>query len=393
MPIENDTLKKPEKGSFSEAMSAPQNHAQKNISSKPLPKHKTNYGIELLRILSMYFIIVLHVLGQGGVSTAAKQGSAQYNASWIMLAFTYCAVNCYGFISGYVGFRSRFKLSKLIILWLTVVSINCGIWLIFYFFSPSLTDVYPISRCFTPLMGNQYWYFTCYFGLYILSPVLNAAIRSLAKGTYAFMLLLSLPVFSLLPYYAQKDLFVTNTGYSLIWLILLYLTGAYFKLHVHFKKRKTWICLCLVLYAASALFIALRKFSAESRIMQSDQEYTPFYSDYSYTSLPVIICSVCLFIVFSQICINRNVPQKIISFFSKATFSIYIAHTNHFIWGGILEDRFTDFAAINAEKTVVFTLAVAAVIFIICLIFEKIRKFIFSILKIEILLKKIPFLN
>ena len=67
MPIENDTLKKPEKGSFSEAMSAPQNHAPKNISSKSLPKHKTNYGIELLRMLSMYFIIVLHVLGQGGV--------------------------------------------------------------------------------------------------------------------------------------------------------------------------------------------------------------------------------------------------------------------------------------------------------------------------------------
>ena len=62
MLIGNDTLKKLEKGGFSEAMSAPQNHAQKNISSKPLPKHKTNYGIELLRILSMYFIIILHVL-------------------------------------------------------------------------------------------------------------------------------------------------------------------------------------------------------------------------------------------------------------------------------------------------------------------------------------------
>ena len=44
---------------------------------------KKTYGIEWLRILSMYMVAVLHTLGQGGIIGSFKQGD---------LSFSYCVV-------------------------------------------------------------------------------------------------------------------------------------------------------------------------------------------------------------------------------------------------------------------------------------------------------------
>ena len=42
-------------------------------------KHEINYGIEWLRILSMYMVAVLHTLGQGGILGSFKQGDLSFS--------------------------------------------------------------------------------------------------------------------------------------------------------------------------------------------------------------------------------------------------------------------------------------------------------------------------
>lgn len=37
-----------------------------------------NYGVDLLRIISMYLVIILHVLGQGGILSNATEFSLTY---------------------------------------------------------------------------------------------------------------------------------------------------------------------------------------------------------------------------------------------------------------------------------------------------------------------------
>ena len=79
-----------------------------------------NYGVDLLRILSMFFVIILHCLGKGGVLDAAKQGTAQYSSAWFLEAVAYCAVNIFGMISGYVGYSDmpkKTKYSNWILMW------------------------------------------------------------------------------------------------------------------------------------------------------------------------------------------------------------------------------------------------------------------------------------
>ena len=52
---------------------------------------KRNYGVDALRILAMYMIVVLHVLGQGGDSGC---GAARNGAVFCGMAYGNCFVLC-----------------------------------------------------------------------------------------------------------------------------------------------------------------------------------------------------------------------------------------------------------------------------------------------------------
>ncbi len=91
-----------------------------------------NAGIDFLRIFAMFMIVVTHVLGKGGVrDSVAGTVDVHFLQTWIIQASVYVAVNCYALISGYVGFRSNFKYSKVVNLWLQVAFYSIGITLFF----------------------------------------------------------------------------------------------------------------------------------------------------------------------------------------------------------------------------------------------------------------------
>ena len=44
---------------------------------------KRNYGIDILKILSMFMVVVLHVLGQGGVLKHALDLTLNDTVAWL----------------------------------------------------------------------------------------------------------------------------------------------------------------------------------------------------------------------------------------------------------------------------------------------------------------------
>lgn len=120
---------------------------------------------------------------------------------------------------------------------------------------------FSLEACLKPLLTNEYWYVTAYFGLSVLTPVLNAA-AELPKKTFAEMLIGLFACFVLLPKIADNDLFLTRSGYSTLWLMLLYLVGMFCRLHFHPKKRgrlcgAAWSCRIRASFRVSALAEAL----------------------------------------------------------------------------------------------------------------------------------------
>ncbi|MBQ6946801.1 MAG: acyltransferase, partial [Clostridia bacterium] len=90
-------------------------------NNKPVVR---NEGIDLLRIISMFMVVLLHVLGVGGLLKAANDAPIGYEALRVLQIGATCAVNCYGLISGYVGYKGKFKLSSIALMWLQVFLIS-----------------------------------------------------------------------------------------------------------------------------------------------------------------------------------------------------------------------------------------------------------------------------
>ena len=79
-----------------------------------------NYGIDLLRIVAMFFICILHICGQAGAMLRVSGYTGSYYACWFLETAAYCAVDIYGLISGFAGVDAKHRPSRLAELWLRV---------------------------------------------------------------------------------------------------------------------------------------------------------------------------------------------------------------------------------------------------------------------------------
>ena len=76
---------------------------------------KRNANIELLRILSMFMVLVLHALGWSGA--LEHLSGAQYWVYWFIEALAIIAVNVFMLISGYFQVTCFFKIKNVRKIW------------------------------------------------------------------------------------------------------------------------------------------------------------------------------------------------------------------------------------------------------------------------------------
>ena len=190
-------------------------------------KHEKNYGIEWLRILSMYMVAVLHTLGQGGILGSFKQGDLSFSIAWFLETAAFGAVDCFALISGYVGYHSHFRYKKGLRLWFQTFFYTLGITIVFAIFMPEAVTNDQWIAAFFPIMKKQYWYMTAYAGLFILIPILNRAIVNLSGRELLKICIAIFLVFSLIPTLLNETVFGLGGGYSAIWLLLLYICGGF----------------------------------------------------------------------------------------------------------------------------------------------------------------------
>ncbi len=120
-----------------------------------MPKDKLkqrNFGIDLLKIVSMLLVVILHIIGKGGVLGVVEPGTYRYVASWLVEIGAYCAVNCFALASGYTGFRSSRRPSNLLLLWLRVLFYSVGITVCFAVLSPDSVTPGQWRAAFLPTM-------------------------------------------------------------------------------------------------------------------------------------------------------------------------------------------------------------------------------------------------
>ena len=345
-----------------------------------LSQEGRNYGIDALRIVSMWMVVILHILDQGGILSRLTLFSAKYEAAWFLETMAYCAVNCYALISGYVGLYSKFKPSNLFYLWFEVFFYSILISLGFALILPKSVGLKELLTAFFPVMTDQYWYFTAYFALFFFTPFLNYLIKSLPKK-YAIQLVVSLMViFSVIPTLRHDDVFYTKYGYSVIWLAILYIIGAYVKKYgVHESFNNKWFALYMVFVIVS--WGVRWPIEALTNWKMGEPHMGHYLTE--YTSPTIVGSAFALFMMFSNMKIDSKQLRRIISSLAPLSFGIYLIHTHPLVWDYLLNKHFIAYADKSLIACVILVLITAVCIVIACMGIDAIRKKLFDVFRVR----------
>ncbi|MCR5457991.1 MAG: acyltransferase [Clostridiales bacterium] len=333
-----------------------------------LQKKERNPGIELFRCVSMIMIILLHVTSQGGVLGATATSSASYYAAYFLKVIGYCAVDCYAVISGYVNSSKSFRFKRIGSMWLEVVFWLAVPAIITHFFLPQ----FPVSQekwieAFFPVSTKAYWYFNAYIILFALMPILNKGLESLSEKQHRIILLFLFGVVTVLPFVGGSDLFATSSGYSGIWLVILFVFGAYFRIHGIPKFAKWYVTIPVFFLSATAswaLDLLRMDLYNHGMVTSSDLLYKSLDRALSYISPFMVLMALSLLCFFAQVKINPKPIRKILEVMGRATFGVYLFHVGDMIWVNWFKNSFKDYGKLPAGLLVLSVIGISILLFI-----------------------------
>lgn len=342
---------------------------------------KINTGINLFKLFSMFMIALLHVLGMGGIIEAAA-GTSSYYPVYLMQNAAFCAVNCYALVSGYLMLGKEIKPSRITELWFEVFFYSVSISAIMMIVYRDLFSARNIVYAVTPIISNQYWYMTSYFMMYLFVPMMNKFADAANKKVFTatIVVILVLTTGSLM---IKQDGFILNDGYSPIWLMIMYLVGAYMKKFNVGAKMKKWLALLLYVISSLCSFILCVFSKKLLKIMLGND-----ISYLSYTSPFVVLSAIFLFIFFSKLKFGKK-TEKLINYITPAALGVYLIHTHPLVFNKLMKDIAMPLVNHGTAAMIFGSVAMALAVFIICIVIDLLRIQLFRLIRVNALCKKL----
>ena len=331
-----------------------------------------NYGIDLLRFVAMLGIVTLHILNHGG-GLSAETDILRSSVIWMIEIAAYPAVNCYALISGYTGYKGinkPYRYWRYIPIYLQVLFYS-AISSLLYILVVKNCSVMVVLKSLLPVTTNQYWYFTAFTGVFFLEGCINNFLYKLSKEkSWSFFIVLICFLLYLTFFGEFADPFGFNSGYSFLWLLVMYLLGAIIKklgIGCNLKNIKL-LCLGGVLWF---LTWGLKMIMGDNNCFLL-----------RYTSITIVGMATVLLIVFSKLSVNK-ILNKYIKMFTPCIFGIYLIHDNNIVRELFISNRFVWIAEQSRFMIPLYVLFISIAIMCVCLIVDKIRYELFSLLKIN----------
>lgn len=336
---------------------------------------KKHYGIEMLRILMMIGIIALHYLGHGGLLQTTV-GMRESSILWLFEAMAYISVNSFVLITGFFQSTGKFKLSKIFVLLLQIEFWSLTTFAVSVFIgAQELSAKTLITACF-PFLFDGYWFTTVYLALYLISPFINILLQNLNHRQNLYLLFVA-NVFSLLPIFNTS--IRTGGGNGILWFVVLYLWGAYIRkygINILNKFGKTtfrYCAICLIAFILSTLMI----FSIKVVDIPGEDFITSIL--WSYASIPVLLGSIFVFLIFLKIRIPEGIGRKI-SVVSSSTLGVYLIHDSEWIRSSLWSFINNVFPNIMIIKNLFMFPIIIIMIFVVSILLELLRNSFFKLI-------------
>lgn len=330
--------------------------------------NERNYGIDFLRLVLMYMVCILHTLGQGEVLDSCPVDSGKYKAFWLLEILCFSAVDGFAIISGFFASDKPRKYEKLAEMWFQV-----------FFYSFILTMLFTIAgvnsdwpktdiiKCALPVTYEKFWYFTAFFALFFVIPILNKFVFALneQKSKIAFLVLILFSCMTLM-----ADAFKVKNGYSTIWIMILYCIGALAKRGRIFEGKSTRVL--IVIWGICVLLTWWTKVFKGTNLLVN------------YVSPTILLSGLLMVIIFSRISLKGTIISRV----SPLAFGIYLFQLNQVIWGS-LKNRVSFVGQFKFGKAVVYVVFFAMMIFVTGIFVEFVRNKLAKVCRISELSKKI----
>ena len=220
-------------------------------------------NMDLLRMISMYFVLTLHYIFHGVKPQSELTRFYQFDSimgvvNWITMESLYVistvAVNCFVMISGYFLIQKRnLRWNGIIKIWAQTLFYSI-VFLGISFLVEGKIGVNCLVNGLLPIFRRQYWFIGIYIGLMFVAPFLSRLAQSLNKREYLILL---------------GILFIMNFQYlygeiyggwdTLLWFIFLYFVAGYILLwgipEIIVTHKGGLVVLCLALFVGMSLIV------------------------------------------------------------------------------------------------------------------------------------------
>ena len=325
-------------------------------------------------------IPILHILGHGGILKNVIPLSCHYAIVWILEVFSYCAVDVFALISGYIGYKRIFNYTNIIYYCLQVMFYTVFSTIIVLLFRPELVNLKVILEAIFPFVYSTYWYFTAYFCLMFFIPYINKLTGNMKRKDFNTVLIVSFVVFSLIPTLFQADPASLKGGYSFVWITILYMFGSYIKKYEINRIFTARNCICGYISCCLITYISKILIDFISIFILGKSKYGNLLL--SYVSPTIIFAAFFLVVCFSNIKVNY-ITKKFLDLFAPVSFGVYLFHEEPLIKTIFIRDKFISFLDYNPLITCFLVLITALCIWLIGSCLDMVRKIIFNKIKVR----------
>lgn len=271
-------------------------------------------NFELLRLVLMFFITMNHFMVHGLSILGFNKGDIINPIGLFFDSFFIIGVNAFVLISGFHGIKPKLK-----------SFINLYIVCVFYILLTNYTknivhldfniEWKEVLKCFLPFSHSPYWFIREYFYLFLISPILNSAVKRISKGEFKLLLLLFAIIVFYFGFFMKEN--IDSNGYSYVNFIFLYLIGRYINVYGNtFKYTKFNY---LFGYLGISLLVFLLSLMVYF-ISPDNRAYVIRGFVFAYNN-PLIIMSSILFVLFFS---KLSIKSKFINNIAQSALAIYL---------------------------------------------------------------------
>lgn len=337
-----------------------------------------NSNIEIVRILSMLLIVLGHYTVQTHWTFQKSNIILKVGVQSLWIGGK-LGVNLFVLITAYfIANRTQINLKSVRTIWLQTLYYSITITLIGLAILHLPISLKLLVQGFLPVLFGTYWFVTAYIVLLFLSPYLNVGLNQLSKQQFQY-LLITLTVIFLIGSIFQN----VAVGFSLsdaTTVIAIYPFGVYVrKFKVDFMNIRNiyyWLVMLLSIgiMVLSVLTIDVIHY-LKPNLFKSTFAYERFLGS---TSIFQILLAVSIFCLFLKLPLKQN---RFINGIASLVFGVYLFHCQpvmtDYIWYHLVNaQKFS-----NSLLVFPFALLVVLLIFVVGIMYDSIRRLIFTLLE------------